>query len=87
VGELAELGDAQPGARQHLDHESSLRVEPDGGGHELGGLVVVEELRQRLVEFGQVGPQDRVPRRGVGMVPLDESLEHDAQYRQAKMDR
>ena len=87
VGELTELGDAQPGARQHLDHEPSLRIEPDGGSHEPGGLVVVEELRQRLVHLGQVGPHDRVPCRRVGVVPFDESLEHDAQRRQSQMDR
>ena len=30
VGELAELGDAQSGARQEFDDESSSRIEPPG---------------------------------------------------------
>ena len=59
VGELAELGDAQPGSGEHLDHEAALRVESDSGGHEPGGLVVVEELRQWLVQSAGTRSESR----------------------------
>ena len=53
-----------------------------GGGHELGGVLVVEELRERLGAGRDVAVQDRVAARGVGPVPLDEPLQEDPDHPQ-----
>jgi len=82
-GELAELAGAQPSAGQHLDHEPVARKPMGaGGGHELGRVLVVEELRQRLGPRRDVAVEDGVAARGVGPVPFDEALEEDADHTQ-----
>ena len=48
-GEVAELAGAQPGAGEDLDDEPVARVGGGaGGGHERGGVAVVEELGERF---------------------------------------
>lgn len=49
-----------------------------GGGHERGGLLVCEELRDRFGAWWDVAVQDRVAAGSVGPVPLDQPLEEDA---------
>lgn len=44
-------------------------------GHQLGGVAVVEEPRQRLGLFGDVAGDHGVADRGIGPVPLDDPLE------------
>jgi hypothetical protein len=80
-GEVAELAGTQPGAGEHLDHEAVAR-EPvgPGGGHELGGVLVVEELGERFWSGWDVAVEDRVAARRVGPVPFDEPLQEDADH-------
>ena len=54
-----------------------------GGGHEPGGVAVVEELRERLGTGRDVTTDDRVARRRVGPVPLDDPFEEHAQHARA----
>jgi hypothetical protein len=71
---------AHAGAGEQLDDQPIARVPAGPGrGHELRGVAVIEELGQRLGSFGQVPAQDRVARRGVGPVPLDDPLEEHPQ--------
>jgi hypothetical protein len=51
-----------------------------GGGHELGGVAVGEELGQRFGPGWDVAVQDRVAAGCVGPVPLDEPLEEDPDH-------
>jgi hypothetical protein len=65
-----------PGAGQQLDHEPVPGVSAGPGrAHQPGRIAVIEKLRQRLGLLGDVPGDDRVPRRGVGPVPLDDPLE------------
>ena len=74
--EVSQLPGPHPGAGQQLYHQPVARVGAGpGGGHELGGVAVVEELRQRLGFLGDVPGDDRVARRRIGPVPLDDPLE------------
>ena len=50
---------------------------------ELRGLVVGEELRQRLGPGRDVAVQDRVVLVGLGPAPLDEPLQEDADHAQS----
>ena len=60
-GEVAQLTGAQPGAGEHLDDEPVARVGGGaGGGHEPGGVAVVEELRERFGAGWDVTVEDRV---------------------------
>jgi hypothetical protein len=78
-GEVAELTGAESGAGEHLDDEPGAEVGvAAGGGHEAGGVTVVEELRQRLGTGRDVAVEDRVAVGGVGPVPLYESFGEDA---------
>ena len=64
------------GAGQQLDHQPVAGISAGpGGGHQLGGVAVVEELGQRLGLFRDVPGDDRVAGRRVGPVPLDDPLE------------
>ena len=55
--EVAQLAGAQPGAGEQLDHEPVAGVGAGpGGGHQPGGVAVVEELRQRLGLRGGMSP-------------------------------
>jgi hypothetical protein len=82
-GELAELAGPQTGAGQDLSDEAIAGdVMGAGGGHELGGLLVGEELGQRLRPWRDVAMQDRVAAVGVGPVPLDEPLQEDTDHAQ-----
>jgi hypothetical protein len=83
-GELAELGSAQPGAGEHLGDEAIAGQGVGlGRGHERGGLLVGEELGDRLGAGWDVTVQDRVPSGCVGPVPLDEPLEEDPDHPQS----
>jgi len=78
-----ELTGPHAGAGQQLDDQpvAGIGAGP-GGGHQPGGVAVVEELRQRLWLFGDVPGDDRVAGRRVGPVPLNDPLEelpHGAQ--------
>ena len=54
-GEPEQLAAAHPGAGEGVDYEPVERVgQGAGGGHERGGLGVVEEPGQRLVLAGPV---------------------------------
>jgi hypothetical protein len=58
--ERGELTRAHPRASRQLDHQPSPLVRVRGeGGHELRRGGVVEELRERLVAFGEVTRVDR----------------------------
>ena len=83
----AELADAHAGAGEHLDDQSAERVQSSGRLHERRRGVVIEELGQWFVELGEIGAEDRVAQRGVGMVPLDEPFEDDPQHAEAQADR
>jgi hypothetical protein len=62
----------QAGAGQHLDDEPIAgQVMRPGRGHELGRVLVVEELRQRLGPGRDVAVEDRVAAGGVGPVPVE----------------
>ena len=74
--QVRQLAGAHPGAGEQFDDEPVARVGAGpGGGHQPGGVAVVEELRQRLGLLGDVPGDDRVAGRGVGPVPLDDPLE------------
>jgi hypothetical protein len=74
--ETGQLAGPHPGAGEQLDHEPVARVGAGpGGGHQPGGVPVVEELRQRLGFLGDVPGDHRVAGRGIGPVPLDDPLE------------
>jgi hypothetical protein len=67
---------ARIGAGEQLDDEPVAGVGAGlGGGHQPGGVAVVEELGQRLGLFRDVPGDDRVAGRRVGPVPLDDPLE------------
>jgi hypothetical protein len=81
--EVAQLTGAQPGAGEDFDDEPVAGVGGGaGGGHQSGGVAVVEELGQRLGARWDVAADDRVTRRGVGPVPFDEPFEEHAQHPQ-----
>ena len=64
------------GAGQQFDDEPVTRVGAGPGrGHQPGRVAVIEELRQRLGLLGDVPGDDRIARRRVRPVPLDDSLE------------
>ena len=72
----AELPGPHAGAGQQFDDEPVTRVGAGPGrGHQPGRVAVVEELRQRLGLLGDVPGNDRIARRRVRPVPLDDSLE------------
>jgi len=74
--QVSELAGPHAGAGQQFDDEPVPRVgAAPGGGHQPGGVAVIEELRQRLGFLGDVPGDDRVAGRGVGPVPLDDPLE------------
>ncbi len=78
--EADELTAAHSGAGEQFHDQPVARVLAGSGGeHELRGVGVVEELRQRLGPFGQIPVQDRVARRGIGPVPFDDPLEEHPQ--------
>ena len=74
--QVRQLPGPHPGAGQQLDDEPVAGVSAGPGrGHQPGRVTVVEELRQRLGLLGDVPGDDRVARRGVRPVPLDDPLE------------
>ena len=74
--QVCQLTGPHAGAGQQFHHQPVARVSAGPrGGHQLGGVTVVEELRQRLWFFGDVPGDDRVARRRAGPVPLDDPLE------------
>ena len=79
--ELAELTGPHAGAGQHLDDQAITRetVRPSCL-HQLGGILVVQELGQRIGPRRDVAVEDRVASWGVVPVPLDEALEEDADH-------
>ncbi len=78
--QAAKLAGAQTGAGKRLDHEAITGIGGGAcGGHDLGGVAVVEELGQRLRAGRQVATDDRVARRRVRPVPLDDPLEERPQ--------
>ena len=85
--ERAELADAEPGAGQHLDDSRRSGSSRVAAAMNAAACVVVEELGQRFVDLGQVGPEDRVARRGVGVVPFDEPFDDHPQHAEPQADR
>jgi hypothetical protein len=86
--EVTEFTDAHPGSGQQLDTEAAEQGRLVGDGtHELGEVPVVEELRQRLVAFGDVSEEDRHPCWGIVPAPLDDADEEHAQDRHAPPER
>ena len=82
-GELAQLAGPHAGAGQHLDDQAIAREAVGlSRRHQLGGVLVVEELGQRIGPGRDVAVEDRVASRGVGPVPLDEALEEDPDHAQ-----
>ena len=74
--QVRQLPGPHAGAGQQLDDEPVTRVGAGPGrGHQPGRVAVVEELRQRLGLLGDVPGDDRIARRRVRPVPLDDSLE------------
>ena len=74
--QAGQLPGPHPGAGQQFDHEPVTGIGAGPGrGHEPGRVAVVEELRQRLGLLRDVPGDDRVARRGIGPVPLDDPLE------------
>ena len=81
--EVAQLAGAQSGAGEDFDDEAVAGVGGGaGGGHQPGGVAVVEELGQRFGAGWDVAADDRVAGRGVGPVPLDDPFEEHAQHPQ-----
>ena len=81
--EVAQLAGAQSGAGEDFDDEPVAGVGGGaGGGHQSGGVAVVEELGQRFGAGWDVAADDRVAGRGVGPVPLDDPFEEHAQHPQ-----
>ncbi len=81
--ETAQLAGTQSGAGEDLDDESVACVGGGaGGGHQPGGVAVVEKLRQRFGAGWDVTSDDRVAGGGVGPVPLDDPFEEHAQHPQ-----
>ena len=79
--EVAQLSGTHSGAGEDLDDEAVAGVGGGaGGGHQPGGVTVVEELGQRLAARWDVATDDRVAGGGVGPVPLDDSFEEHAQH-------
>ena len=57
--QVGQLPGPHPGAGQQFDHEPVTRVGAGpGGGHQPGGVAVVEEFRQRLGFLGDVPGDD-----------------------------
>jgi hypothetical protein len=73
--EIGQFTGPHPGAGEQFDHEAVAGVGAGpGGGHQPGGVPVIEELRQRLRFLGDVPGDDRVAGRRAGPVPLDDPL-------------
>ena len=81
--EIGEFAGAHAGAGEQLDNEAVAWVGAGaGGGHELRGVLVVEEAGQRFGLLRDVAVDHRVAGRGVGPVPLDDPLEERADHPQ-----
>ncbi len=82
-GKATELTGPHSGVGQHLDHQPIAResVGPSGS-HQLGCVLVVQELGQRKGSGSDVAVEKRVHRRDVGPVPLDDALEEDPDHPQ-----
>ena len=50
------------------------------GGHQLGGVAVIEELGERVGAWWEVTADDRVAAWGVGPFPLDDPFEEHAEH-------
>ena len=82
-GQVAELARPHAGPGQQLDHQPIAgQAVGLGCGQQLGGVLVGEELGQRLGPRRDVAVEDRVPSVGLGPVPLDEALEEDPDHPQ-----
>jgi hypothetical protein len=82
--EAAHLAGAHPGAGEQFDDEAVARIGGGvGGGHQPGGVVVVEEAGQRFGAGRQIAAEDRVAQRSVGPVPLDDPFEEGTQRPQS----
>ena len=74
--QVGQLAGPHAGTGQQLDDQPVAGVGAGpGGGHQPGGVAVIEELGQRLGLFGDVPGDDRVAGWRVGPVPLDDPLE------------
>ena len=83
VGQFAELGGPHAGPIEHHHHQSIAgQAVGVGCGHELGRVLIGEELGQGLGSRGDVTVENRVPVVGLGPVPLDEPLEEDPDHPQ-----
>jgi hypothetical protein len=78
--QAGELAGPHPGPREQLHDQPVAGVsDGPGGGHQPGGVAVVEELRQRLGFLRDVPGDHGVAGRGVGPLPLDDPLEELAE--------
>ena len=74
-GQIAEFARPHAGAGQHLDDEPIARQAMCSGRlHQLGGVLVAQELGQRIDPGWDVPVEDRVASWGVVPVPLDDPL-------------
>ena len=79
--EITQLTRTQPGAGEHFDDEAVAGIGGSaGGGHQPGGVTVVEKPGQRFRAGRNVPTDDRVAGRRVGPVPLDDPLEAATQH-------
>ena len=83
----AELADPQPGAGQHLDDEATDRVGVDGCAHQLRGVGVGEELRERSVRGWEIPVEDQHPPRRVRVAPFRDPFEERPQRAERHPDR
>jgi hypothetical protein len=74
AGKGTELPDPPSGAGQHLDHQPADRVCLGGGTHQLAGVDVVEELRERVIRGGEITVEDQHKAWRVGVVPFGDPL-------------
>ena len=82
--EIAQLTRTHPGAGEDFDDEPVAGIAGGtGGGHQSGGVTVVEELRERFGAGWDVATDDRVAGRGLGPVPLDDPFEEHPQHPQS----
>ena len=87
AGEGTDLTGSQPGAQHQVDQEPVQRIWVRAGGtKQRGGLGVVQELRERVIDDRQVDAEDRGAGRGVGPVPLDDPVEERPDAAQALPD-